>query len=589
LGIAAARRKIRAVADEELNLVAGTPDAPVAERYERLLTIYELTDAVSRASGLPQVYEAALDALERAVGADRASILLFDPDGVMRFKAWRRLSETYRRATEGHSPWSPGATDAEPILMPDVALERSLDALRSTILEEGIRALAFIPLVTQRRVIGKFMVYREAPHRFEIDEVRTVQVIAGHVAFGIERKRAEEALAQREREMQTLIDHVPDIIARVDRETRHMFVNRAVERAAGLPAQAFLGRTHQELGMPPDLSAFWREHIWRVFETGEQQDVEFEFPTPSGPRAFLSRMVPERGPDGTIQTVLAITRDVTERRQAEQDRLRLLEREQEALAASERANRAKDEFLTMLSHELRTPLNAILGWTQLLRTSLRDPKMATRALDTIERNARVQAQLIEDLLDLSRISRGQLRLDQHRVALGTIIESARDAVRLAADRQNVTIDVSADPTAIVWGDPARLQQVVWNLLSNAIRFSPEGGCVTVRASCTGEEAVLSVSDTGQGIEPAFLPYVFDRFRQADAPNSRLHCGLGLGLSIVRHLVEMHGGSVAATSEGPGRGATFTARLPLVDARPGTDAPGGTAAASMKDRRAADVV
>jgi len=230
---------------------------------------------------------------------------------------------------------------------------------------------------------------------------------------------------------------------------------------------------------------------------------------------------------------------------------------------AEEANRMKDEFLATLSHELRTPLNAMLGWAQVLRLGKLDETASARALATIERNARAQAQLIADLLDVSRIITGKLRLDFQPVELPRIIEAVLDSVRPAADAKEIRLDVALDPLASpVLGDADRLQQVIWNLLSNAIKFTPREGAVEVRLRQTGASVEVRVSDNGAGIRPDFLPYVFDRFRQAESTITRSHGGLGLGLSIVRHLVELHGGTVEVQSAGEGKGATFTVLLPV---------------------------
>jgi signal transduction histidine kinase len=231
--------------------------------------------------------------------------------------------------------------------------------------------------------------------------------------------------------------------------------------------------------------------------------------------------------------------------------------------AAETANRLKDDFLATLSHELRTPLNAIVGWTQILRDPDTPKDVLAEGLETIERNAKVQAQLIEDLLDISRIISGKLRLEVQAVDLVGVIRSAVASVAPAADARGVRIEQTLDPAAAaVTGDPARLQQVAWNLLSNAVKFTPRDGRVRVALARVDSHVEFTVADTGRGIEPAFLPYVFDRFRQADASTKRTQGGLGLGLAIVRQLVELHGGTVAASSAGPDRGATFTVTLPL---------------------------
>jgi PAS domain S-box-containing protein len=229
---------------------------------------------------------------------------------------------------------------------------------------------------------------------------------------------------------------------------------------------------------------------------------------------------------------------------------------------AQQANRAKDEFLATLSHELRTPLNAILGWTQILRSKRLDEVTAARAFEAIERNAKAQAQLIEDMLDVSRIITGRLRLELKPVRLSEAVEAALDSVRPAAEAKNICMEYTVTSAGVISGDQNRLQQIVWNLLSNAVKFTPGGGIVRTTLECIGSEAKLTVIDTGRGISPQFLPYVFDRFRQAETMASRTAGGLGLGLSIARHLVELHGGMIEASSEGEGKGATFTVVFPL---------------------------
>jgi len=240
--------------------------------------------------------------------------------------------------------------------------------------------------------------------------------------------------------------------------------------------------------------------------------------------------------------------------------------EQRARAQAEEASRLKDEFLATVSHELRTPLTAFLGYAQLLQSRKRDEAYLARTLDKMVQSARAQAQLIEDLLDVSRIVTGKLRIERKSLDLTTVINAAVDTVRPAIEARALHLDISLDPAAAaVLGDASRLQQVVWNLVSNATKFTPVGGALAIRLVRLGNQAVLTVTDTGQGIDPAFLPYVFDRFRQADSTSTRAFGGLGLGLAIVRHLVELHGGGVQASSAGEDQGATFTVFLPLATA------------------------
>lgn len=262
------------------------------------------------------------------------------------------------------------------------------------------------------------------------------------------------------------------------------------------------------------------------------------------------------------QKAKSLEAEIAERRRVE-ERLRIaLLSEHAARTEAESATRLKDEFLATVSHELRTPLSAILGWSAMLRSTKFDPSGVDRALETIERNARAQAQIIEDLLDVSRIVTGRLRLECQTIDLCPMIESSIESIRPAAESKSIHINSHLEDVGALVCDPARLQQVMWNLLSNAVKFTPAGGSVTISLRRDDSRILISVSDTGQGISAEFLPFIFDRFRQADGSITRRHGGLGLGLAIVRHFIEMHGGSVNAKSAGDGRGTTFTIELPV---------------------------
>ena len=277
------------------------------------------------------------------------------------------------------------------------------------------------------------------------------------------------------------------------------------------------------------------------------------------PVEAAAAVVPWKG-QSAIQVIL---RDVSERKRAEDEKSHLLANERAARSEAEHASRMKDEFLATLSHELRTPLHAILGWTQLLRRRTNDDEEIVQGLETIERNARIQTRLIEDLLDMSRIVSGKLLLDIQRVDPVSVIRAAIETVRPAATAKGVRLVETLDKLGgFVSGDASRLQQIVWNLLSNAIKFTPSGGTATVALVRVESQIEITVSDTGEGIHSDFVPYIFDRFRQADAAYTRRHGGLGLGLAIVKQLVELHGGSVSATSPGERKGTTVTVRLPV---------------------------
>jgi Signal transduction histidine kinase len=268
-------------------------------------------------------------------------------------------------------------------------------------------------------------------------------------------------------------------------------------------------------------------------------------------------------PDERLRTILELQQKARSL-QAVKDKLEaLLTREQIARAEAESANRLKDEFLATVSHELRTPLTAIMGWAHMLLHGNLDEATVIHAVQTIERNAKSQAQLVEDILDVSRVVTGKLNLNIAPVDASSVINAAIDSVQLAANSKGIKLEVTLDPSARhINGDAGRLQQVVWNLLSNSIKFTPPGGSVQVRLERADTDVQIRISDTGEGISQEFLPFIFDRFRQADGTSTRRHGGLGLGLAIVRHLVELHGGTVSADSAGEGLGTTFTIRLPL---------------------------
>lgn len=389
------------------------------------------------------------------------------------------------------------------------------------------------------------------------------QQAAQLVAVNAELKQSEERL-------RSLSTCSPIGIFEIDTEGGCRYTNPRYQIICGLKPAESLEKIWLESVHPEDKEraiSSWSTYIYQ----GRDYSEEFRFQTAHGiVRSVQVRSSPMLSSQGELLGYVGTLEDITERKQAEEVRAQVI-REQTARHEAEAANRMKDEFLAVLSHELRTPLTSMLGWSKILRSKKLDEKATSRALEAIERNAISQMQLIEDILDVSRIIRGQLRLNVSAVNLITVMEAALEAVRPLAEPKDIKLNTVLDTSVgSVYGDPARLQQVVWNLLTNAIKFTPKGGRVEVSLSviCNEEQithkyAQIEVIDTGIGISSEFLPKVFERFRQADSTTTRSHNGLGLGLAIVRHLVELHKGTISAQSPGTGEGATFIVRLPLL--------------------------
>jgi PAS domain S-box-containing protein len=512
-----------------------------------------LTEALSRARSLEDMYGAALDTLAVGLGVDRAAILLFDPDGVMRFKAWRNLSDEYRRAVEGHTPWAPETPNPVPIVVSDIRRDASLAALERVIAREGIGAMVFVPLVNRDRVIGKFMLYYPAAHTPSADDLQLACIVAAQVAFAVERTRAEALARRSEERLRFALDAAAMGTWDWDLVTNAVEWSPNLAGIHGLPPGTFDGTfASYEREIHPDDRDRVLASVRRALAEGVPHDVEYRIVSPDGTVRWCEGKGRVEYDNGRPVRMTGVCMMVTRRKEAELARL----------AAAEEASRLKDEFLATLSHELRTPLNAILGWVQLLRNGAVGPERSEQALDVISRNAMLQRQLIDDILDVSRIITGKLSLDREPVAISELVDTVLNGVAPAAAAKQVQLVCSVAPgLPPIEGDPRRLHQVLGTVLSNAVTFTPAGGRVHVDASLEGESLRLEVRDSGIGITPEFLPFVFDRFRQADSGSTRRHGGLGLGLAIARHLVELHGGEIHAHSDGNDTGTTMTIRLP----------------------------
>lgn len=417
-----------------------------------------------------------------------------------------------------------------------------------------IRAYIGIPLVKGGELVAGLAVHMAEPRSWTQEEVSLAEEVAERTWAAVERARAEAALRQSEEKSRNILESIAESFFALDQDWRFTYMNQS--------AEALLDRA------PGDLIG---KNIWDEYPGLAGNELESVYRGAMHDRMAMSRTAfyPDHDRWYEVRTYPAANgiavyfNNVTDRKAAEAEREKLLQQEQAAREEAQRANRIKDEFLAVLSHELRSPLNPILGWTRLLQSRKLDEPRQREALATIERNAKLQTQLIEDLLDISRIMQGKLSLTVTPVSLAFVITAAVETVRLAAEVKNIQILLDL-PDAItpVSGDAARLQQVIWNLLTNAVKFTPSGGQVTIELQQLDQFAQIQVTDTGKGVDSQFLPHVFEYFRQADATTTRKFGGLGLGLAIVRQIVEMHGGTVWAESQGENRGATFTVQLPL---------------------------
>ena len=619
-----------------------------------LTAVSELTDALGRARTLDDVYSAALDALQRSLGVDRSSVLLFDESAFMGFVAWRGISDAYRAAVNGHTPWTPESVKPEPVLVSDAEKDSSLTKYLPVFRAENIRALGFFPLNYRDHVIGKFMLYYAEPHEFTADEIEIAKTVAGQIAFGVARIRAEQALAGERTRLYEMVSHVPGMVWETVGKPGNQpvtFVSDGIRDLTGYEPQDWFRNPQfwNDRLVDFDAASFGAD-MQRGAADGSTQVHEFRVRRRDG-RAIWAQARSSHRYDGDRIVTRGVTVDITAQRFLDEasavlassldykatlqrvadlaveylgaactitvnnsqggaehrakagdpaggDSLRMpltaagrdlgsleLCCDDPDMAAelarriayavdnarlyreAQEANRAKDEFLATLSHELRTPITATLGWASMLRMGVVSPENMELAIETIERSTRAQAKLIDDILDVSRIVAGKLQLTLAPVHLPAVVQAAVDAIRPSIDENDLNLELDFEPlNGVPTGDGGRLQQVIWNLLSNSVKFTPPGGTIKIKIEQRASHTVtIAVSDTGRGIPKSFLPLLFERYRQADSGASRPHGGLGLGLAIVKSIVEMHGGSVSVFSEGEGKGATFTIALPVVTA------------------------
>ncbi len=804
----------------------------LSERLNTLSCIYQLSETVNRAPSVDVIFESALDALQGAIKADRASILLFDDQGIMQFTAWRGLSDSYRAAAAGHSPWTREARNPQPLLVPDVTKDPTLAALQSVIVGEGIRALAFIPLVSGERLLGKFMVYYNAPHIFEQQEIQAAQTIARHVAFALDRRETEEALRQSQRQLEVILQGITDGITVQEPSGKLVYANEAAARVLGFGSPEELLRTPvpdvirkfevlDETGLPlpferlPSRIAMrgempqeqlvrfrvvetnaerwsvanaapvfdtqgqvlfvvnmfrdfterqraersereqrqllqvilssigdaviatdanaritfmnpvathlteWSEveargkplaevfklineetrrevpspvekvlkegtivglanHTLLVTRSGKERPIDdsgapirdiqgqavgvvlvfrdvaeqrrsrielgrlaaivessedaiyakslegivtswnqgaerlFGYPASEIIGHSVARMMlpellseldenlariknnqsiksletqrlhregkvidvsvtisPVKDSDGKIVGASTIARDVTERKRLEEERARLYAAEQLARAQAESAIRARDQFLSLASHELKTPITSIMGFAELVQRRASNGERLTdrdqRALQLIHAQSSHLAQLINSLLDLSRIDGEQFVIETAPMDLNALTTRVVESLRLTAEAHTLTFNALPEPL-VIYGDEMRLEQVVQNLIQNAIKYTPGGGLIGITLEHDGAHAYLSVTDPGIGIPEVALDRLFERFYRAENVKAYRISGMGIGLFVAKQIVMLHGGEIQVKSR-EDAGSTFILCLPLAPLEP----------------------
>jgi PAS domain S-box-containing protein len=448
------------------------------------------------------------------------------------------------------------------------------------------RRMAFVPeRAAHLQPETRFVDFVYQPVRGEGERVTGI-FVQGHdvtdqvMAERMLAREAEQRAAQAHR-FDVTLSGIEDFAYTFDRQLRFTYSNRPLLQLLGITLDEIVGKTFWDLPYPKELADRLGAEIEQVFVSGERVVGETFYQSPTGVQGWFEYIFnPVFAPDGSVASVAGSTRDVTARLAQERRLAELNASERAARAEAERASRLKDEFLATLSHELRTPLNAILGWTELIRSGRLDAGRIGEAAERIHRNARAQAQLIADLLDVNGIMTGKVRLAVRRESLAVPLAAALDATRLDAQRKRIALaepQLAALPE--IDGDAIRLQQVFWNLLSNSVKFTPEGGTIALNVDMDAGEVRVKISDNGIGVPANFLPHLFERFSQADSSSTRQHAGLGLGLSICKSLVELHGGRIVAESAGQGLGTSFTVTLPLrmASALQGASAGGSEAA------------
>jgi PAS domain S-box-containing protein len=551
------------------------PERALKERSERLAFLSDAASGLLSAGNPDAFLDGIYDRLAALLGLEIYLHYSLSPDGAaLHLRAASRgfgapQTERLRRLSLDQGVCGLAARTRKPVVLADVQALRHPDT--ELIRSLGITAYACHPLIANGRLFGTLSFGSVQSKSFADESLALIRAVSDLVASAISRSQTEQALRENEARFRSLAEGMPHMVWETDANGANTYHSPLWYRYTGSDAESSRGANWLRFYHAEDrarLAGEWRES--RRTEGRVVFDIEARIRRHDGAfRWFRVKGVPIRDDSGQVDKWVGTCTDIHALKQLEHERSRLLDAERAARAAAERASLMKDEFLSTVSHELRTPLNAMLGWAQILMHGKRDAETVREGLSIIERNAKAQGRLIADLLDMSRILSGTLQLEIDAVGLGEVVETVLESVRPAAKAKGVALRFNAPAgRTAVQGDPDRLQQVVWNLLSNAVKFTREGGSIEVSLERAAHQLELCVRDSGQGIPSELLPHVFDRFWQGDPSAGRRHGGLGLGLAIVRQLVEMHGGRIKVDSAGVGLGAAFTVCLPLApDAKP----------------------
>lgn len=520
----------------------------IVESSRHNAAMYQLTGILNRATKIEEMYEAALDCIVSLLNCQRASVLLFDNGGVMHFVAWRGLSEVYRSAVGGHSPWSPGQAEPDAIPIADVS-SAGFDARLTQVLEqEGIGALCFVPLSYQGKVIGKFMTYYDQPHSFTTQELELALAISRQLASAVQRKRAENSLRESETLFRTLAESAPVMIWISGADKWCTFFNTSWLQFTGRTLEQEIGKGWSDGVHPQDFercldiynTSFDARHPFQIEYRRRRHDGEY--------RWVLDHGIPRVTDSSIFIGFIGSCLDITDRKRAEE--------------ALRDADRRKDEFLATLAHELRNPLAPLRNGLEVLKLTQGDQARMEQARSMMVRQLGQLVRLVDDLMDVSRIRQGKIVLQRELLDVSEIVDNAletcKDLIRQGGHEVVVTLP---EQPVYLSGDRLRLVQVFSNLLGNAAKYTKNGGRLWLRVENQQEQVLISVKDSGIGIPEHMLSRIFEMFTQVDHSLEKAQGGVGIGLTIAKQLVEVHGGTLKAHSEGPGKGSEFVVLLP----------------------------